>query len=295
MPTTIPHAPAIDRKLLRLKLSKMHEEHDAKTKAMAEDIAWKRRQTSDESHIPGEIIELVRTQLADWAKVVSQVCEEVLEIQEIERTPEFLETSAYRVLRSEIRREKICIMRLTDNVFAAKGLLVLVSPGTDRELRHSVPNLMEMLKKDIQIEANELKYRLAALKRKEQGSAGSEARAIETNSESVSVHDKKAEPVQETVGQTMTAQTPLGTIRNARHEKKQDLSRYLDAAKLTDRQYQCASLRWEYGLAVSQIARELKRHRKTVDQHIHSAQAKMRSSGLNEKMQKRLSQVRPGE
>jgi hypothetical protein len=142
-----------------LKLSEKHEEHDAKTKAMAEDIHWKRGQTLDRSHIPDEIIELVRTQLADWAKVVSQVCEEVREVQGTEKTPEFLETSAYRVLRSEISREKKFIMRLIHKVFAERGLEVWVPPEKVYELQHTVPNLMKMLKRDIQIEANELKYR----------------------------------------------------------------------------------------------------------------------------------------
>jgi len=127
------------------------------------------------------------------------------------------------------------------------------------------------------------------------GASQAGARLTETRSESVSVHDKKAEPVQETVGQTMATQAPLGTTRNAKRVKKQDLSRYLDAANLTDRQYECASLRWEYGFSVSKIARQLNLNRKTVDQHIQSAQAKMRSSGLYEKVRRRLSQVRPGE
>jgi len=159
LPTTIPHAPTIDRKLLRLKLSEKREEHDAKTKAMAEDIHWKRGQTLDRSHIPGEIIELVRTQLADWAKVVSHVCEEVREVQGIEKTPEFLETSAYRVLRSEISRERKFIMRLIQEVFAERGLGLWVPPEKVYELQHTVPNLMKMLKRDIQLEANELQYR----------------------------------------------------------------------------------------------------------------------------------------
>jgi DNA-binding CsgD family transcriptional regulator len=70
--------------------------------------------------------------------------------------------------------------------------------------------------------------------------------------------------------------------------KKNDLSRYLDSANLTDRQYQCMSLKFEYGLPVSEIATELKLHRKTVDQHITSAQAKMQSSGKYETIRKKL-------
>jgi DNA-binding CsgD family transcriptional regulator len=73
--------------------------------------------------------------------------------------------------------------------------------------------------------------------------------------------------------------------------KKQDLSRYLDTAGLTDKQYQCASLRWEYGLSVSAIARELKLSRMTIDQHIKTAQKKFNTSGMYEKIRKKLSRT----
>jgi DNA-binding CsgD family transcriptional regulator len=78
-----------------------------------------------------------------------------------------------------------------------------------------------------------------------------------------------------------------------RRMKKNDLSRYLDSANLTDKQYECMSLKLEYGLPVAEIARELKLHRKTVDQHITSAQAKIRSSGQYETIRKRLAQKHP--
>lgn len=137
--------------------------------------------------------------------------------------------------------------------------------------------------------------RLAALKRKKQGSTRGEASSTEAKSEPVSAHDRKAEHMGETSGQVMVTQPPSGKTRNARRAKKINLSRYLEEAHLTEKQYKCASLRWEYGQSVSQIARELKLHRKTVDQHIDSAQVKMRSFGLYEMVKKRLSQVRPGE
>jgi DNA-binding CsgD family transcriptional regulator len=78
----------------------------------------------------------------------------------------------------------------------------------------------------------------------------------------------------------------------AERPKKQDLSRYLDTASLTDKQYQCASLRWEHSLSVSEIARQLHISRKTVTQHIEYAQRKMRLAGLYEKVKKGLSKVR---
>ena len=51
-------------------------------------------------------------------------------------------------------------------------------------------------------------------------------------------------------------------------QKKQDLSRYLDSSMLTDRQRDCLSLKLEYGLGVSEIARRIGITRKTVDEHI---------------------------
>ena len=89
------------------------------------------------------------------------------------------------------------------------------------------------------------------------------------------------------------AVAPSDATRHAKRVKKTDLSRYLEQARLTDKQYECASLRWEYGLSVSQIARELKIHRKTVDQHVESAQSKMRSTGLYEKLKRRLARGQP--
>lgn len=52
--------------------------------------------------------------------------------------------------------------------------------------------------------------------------------------------------------------------------KKTDLSRYLDSSALTDRQRSCLSLRLEYELSVSAIARSLKISRPTVREHLHA-------------------------
>jgi DNA-binding NarL/FixJ family response regulator len=87
--------------------------------------------------------------------------------------------------------------------------------------------------------------------------------------------------------------TPLKAVEPpitspARRTKNVDLSRYLDGAKLTEKQYKCASLKWEYGLSVSQIAKELAIHRKTVGEHIQSAQNKMNRSGQYEAVKKHL-------
>jgi RNA polymerase sigma factor (sigma-70 family) len=77
----------------------------------------------------------------------------------------------------------------------------------------------------------------------------------------------------------------------AKSAKKHDLSNYFDAANLTERQHQCASLRWEYELPVAAIARQLNLSRPTVDQHLDSARKKMDKSGQYEKMKKNLAKT----
>jgi DNA-binding CsgD family transcriptional regulator len=94
---------------------------------------------------------------------------------------------------------------------------------------------------------------------------------------------------------TVETEIPPAKIKPAKRFKKQDLSRYFDAASLTDKQYECASLHWEFGIPKAQIARELGLHRKTVDQHLQAASAKMRSSGGHEKMRKASSKFKPEE
>jgi DNA-directed RNA polymerase specialized sigma24 family protein len=53
--------------------------------------------------------------------------------------------------------------------------------------------------------------------------------------------------------------------------KRRDLSRYLDSARLTERQRDCISLKLEYGLTTTAIAQHLGISRKTVDEHIEAA------------------------
>ena len=88
--------------------------------------------------------------------------------------------------------------------------------------------------------------------------------------------------------------TPQPTLV-AKHVKMRDLSVFLDSAKLTQRQHQCASLRWECELSVSAIARELNISRITVDEHLEYARRKMEASGQYEKMRRNLYEVKPGE
>jgi len=77
--------------------------------------------------------------------------------------------------------------------------------------------------------------------------------------------------------------------------KKLDLTSYLVRAGLTDRQYQCFSLRFEYGLKKSEIARRLSIDRRTVDEHIAAADVKIEKSKLQEKSDRNFAKTKPGE
>lgn len=149
--------------------------------------------------------------------------------------------------------------------------------------------------RELERQLKESDQRLEALKRKQQEGSRTQLASTQTESLSLSVCDNEAEPIQETVRRPMVTDVPSGTTRIPGNVKKQDLSRYLDVANLTEKQYQCASLRWEYNLSMSEIARRLQKHRATVAQHIQSAQTKMRSAGLYEKVKKRLSRIQPEE
>jgi DNA-directed RNA polymerase specialized sigma24 family protein len=57
--------------------------------------------------------------------------------------------------------------------------------------------------------------------------------------------------------------------------KRTDFSKFFDAAKLTKRQRECASLRWEYGRGVTEIAQRLDVHHSTVQEHLRLAELKL--------------------
>jgi hypothetical protein len=76
-------------------------------------------------------------------------------------------------------------------------------------------------------------------------------------------------------------------------QKREDMSRYFDAARLTDKQREVASLSWEYGLPVAQIARRLGKHRKTVDELLAAAKTKIDQAGVNEKRAKQSAATSP--
>jgi hypothetical protein len=98
---------------------------------------------------------------------------------------------------------------------------------------------------------------------------------------------------------TNASQSNLSCEKAPQPSKKRvkhlNLANYLDAAGLTTRQHDCASLRWEYDVPVSQIARELGITRKTVDQHLAFAESKLKSSKAGEHLRRRLAKGKPEE
>jgi len=70
------------------------------------------------------------------------------------------------------------------------------------------------------------------------------------------------------------------------------LSQYFDG--LTDKQRECVSLRFEYGLTVADIARRLNLHRKTVTEHLQAADSRMKQSGAKNKRAGALARRKPG-
>jgi RNA polymerase sigma factor (sigma-70 family) len=74
--------------------------------------------------------------------------------------------------------------------------------------------------------------------------------------------------------------------------KKQDLGKYFGG--LTDRQHQCASLKFEYELSESEIARRLGIHRSTVQEHLEAARKRLDAAQNSERKQKTFAKFRPG-
>jgi DNA-binding CsgD family transcriptional regulator len=74
--------------------------------------------------------------------------------------------------------------------------------------------------------------------------------------------------------------------------KKQDLGRYFHG--LTDRQHDCASLKWEHGLSDLDIARRLGLHHSTIQEHLEAARKRMEAARNSEKKQKVSAKFKPG-
>ena len=77
--------------------------------------------------------------------------------------------------------------------------------------------------------------------------------------------------------------------------KINDLSALFDAAKLTNLQREVASLSWEYKLRVTEIARRLGRHRKTIDEYRAAASKKINEAKSRDQSAKKRAVTNPGE
>jgi len=75
--------------------------------------------------------------------------------------------------------------------------------------------------------------------------------------------------------------------------RRNDLSEWLDRAALTDRQRECLSLKFEYELSQTRIARYLGIDRKTVDEHIEAGKKKLDVGRIREKNRKNRAKVQP--
>jgi DNA-binding NarL/FixJ family response regulator len=75
--------------------------------------------------------------------------------------------------------------------------------------------------------------------------------------------------------------------------KGTDLSSYFDPANLTDAQHEVLSLRLEYGMSISAIARRFKRHRKTIQEILTAGETKIQQAGASEKRAKQRAKVNP--
>ncbi len=72
-------------------------------------------------------------------------------------------------------------------------------------------------------------------------------------------------------------------------QKRQDLSHYFDKANLTDRQRDCASLKWEYGLSDRKIAGRLDIAHSVVQEHLKAAKTRMDRTTIRPRNKTRIS------
>lgn len=94
------------------------------------------------------------------------------------------------------------------------------------------------------------------------------------------IKKEKSEP-RPSEGQAQIAPMPAKATADAPKsldglgQKRTDLSRYLEAADLTERQWECASMKYEYSLSIVEIARRLGIHRSTVQESLHAANKRL--------------------
>jgi DNA-binding CsgD family transcriptional regulator len=85
------------------------------------------------------------------------------------------------------------------------------------------------------------------------------------------------------------------TISKKLKHKELDFSCWLDGSGLTPKQRECAELKFEYGLTVTEIGVHLRKSRKTIQEHLARADAKIAQSKNREVRARRRAKVKPGE
>jgi len=109
-------------------------------------------------------------------------------------------------LEEQIEKERERNYTLAIEIEKLRAQMGVTVPISDADSLFHQSKAFENLKR-MKKESDE---RLAALKSEMQDAARSDAGLTQTQSESVSVHDKKAEPVQETVDRAITTKPPRG-------------------------------------------------------------------------------------
>ena len=87
---------------------------------------------------------------------------------------------------------------------------------------------------------------------------------------------------------------PKGFEGLDKSQKSRTYSDMLASAGLTKMQFDCASLAWEHGLLVKEVAARVRRHRRTVHGHLQNVTRKIQMARLKEGSAKKEAKTKPG-
>lgn len=187
------------------------------------------------------LIRMVSGQIAllpELQEGIDRIAREVWEVQRQAVTPEFIGDILVSETLTLIAARKSAIER---NIALAKARLNANDAKDSERAEHNL--------------ASGIKQFIAKVKNRYE---------IEIRSLEHSMSGTHQPPLAQTNQKAAQGTDPF----NGLGKKKHDLSSYLESSKLTDRQRDCLSMKWEYELRVSEIARRLGIHRSTVEEHI---------------------------
>ena len=152
-------------------------------------------------------------------------------------------------------------------------------------------NVSERLVEDTKKAINEMRYELGKAK-----FALQEQERLEKDADIGAQIERLREEIRPTGRERFAQRKPRKTHSGFKNlpPQKADFSNYFDAARLTEKQRECASLRWEYALSVSEIARRLGKDRKTVQDLLAATKKKMSIAKNREAGRKKASITKPG-